>query len=98
MSTVPLPAGETAEIMVSESTVNEIAGVLPKSTCVAPEKLTPFISSDVPPRDVPDDIESESTDGRVEVVAEISHPPTPPSKLFAHVDCTANDPVASEMS
>jgi len=41
--------GETAVICVSESTVNDAAGTLPKWTAVAPESREPVIVTVVPP-------------------------------------------------
>ena len=49
MSTVPLPAGETAVMLVAEFTVKLVAVVLPKLTAVAPVKLVPVIVTEVPP-------------------------------------------------
>ena len=50
MSTVPAGlAGEVAVICVSESTVNEAAGVAPKVTAVAPVKSAPVMTTEVPP-------------------------------------------------
>jgi hypothetical protein len=49
-STVPTdPAGDVAVIDVSETTLNVVAGVLPKLTAVAPVKLVPVIVTTVPP-------------------------------------------------
>ncbi len=42
-STVPVPAGLSAVIVVSLTTVRFVAGVVPKSTAVAPVKLVPVI-------------------------------------------------------
>nr|WP_280295046.1 hypothetical protein [Nocardia abscessus] len=47
--TIPVPAGVTAVIWVSELTVNEVAGVLPKLTAVAPVKPEPVRVTVVPP-------------------------------------------------
>jgi hypothetical protein len=47
-STVPLPAGEVAEIEVAELTV-KAAGTVPKFTAVAPVKFVPVIVTLVPP-------------------------------------------------
>jgi hypothetical protein len=55
MSTVPVPAGEVAVIWVAELTVNEVAGVLPKLTAVAPVNRAPVIVTDVPPAAGPDE-------------------------------------------
>ncbi len=47
--TVPLPAGATAVITLSETTVNEVAAVAPNFTDVAPVKWLPVKVTDVPP-------------------------------------------------
>jgi hypothetical protein len=48
--TVPaVPAGATAVIWVAELTVNEVAGVAPKLTAVAPVKFVPVSTTVVPP-------------------------------------------------
>ena len=48
-STVPVPAGLSAVIVVSLTTVKFVAAVVPKSTAVAPVKPVPVIVTDVPP-------------------------------------------------
>jgi hypothetical protein len=49
-STVPaVPAGATAVIEVAEMMVNEVAGVVPKLTALAPVKFVPVIATVVPP-------------------------------------------------
>ena len=48
-STTPVPAGSSAVIVVSETTVKLVAGVVPKSTAVAPVKAIPVIVTVVPP-------------------------------------------------
>ena len=48
-STVPVPAGLSAVIVVSLTTVTFVAAVVPKSTAVAPVKLVPVIVTRVPP-------------------------------------------------
>ena len=48
-STVPVPAGLSAVIEVSLTTVTFVAGVVPKSTAVAPVKPVPVIVTSVPP-------------------------------------------------
>ncbi len=48
-STVPVPAGLSAVIVVSLTTVTFVAGVVPKSTAVAPVKPVPVIVTSVPP-------------------------------------------------
>ena len=48
-STVPVPAGLSAVIVVSLTTVKLVAGVVPKSTAVAPVKPVPVIVTEVPP-------------------------------------------------
>jgi hypothetical protein len=47
--TIPVPAGATAVIWVSESTVNEVAGVAPKFTAVTPVSPDPVSVTVVPP-------------------------------------------------
>ena len=42
-STVPVPAGLSAVIVVSLTTVTSVAAVVPKSTAVAPVKPVPVI-------------------------------------------------------
>ena len=49
MSTIPVPAGETARISVSLMTVKLVAAVVPKKTPVAPVKQLPIIVTVVPP-------------------------------------------------
>ncbi len=48
-STVPVPAGLSAVIVVSFTTVTFVAAVVPKSTAVAPVKSVPVIVTSVPP-------------------------------------------------
>ncbi len=48
-STVPVPAGLSAVIVVPLTTVRFVAGVVPKSTAVAPVKPVPVIVTRVPP-------------------------------------------------
>ncbi len=48
-STAPLPAGLSAVIVVSLTTVTPVAGFVPKSTAVAPVKPVPVIVTEVPP-------------------------------------------------
>ena len=45
-STVPVPGGLSAVIVVSLTTVKLVAGVVPKSTAVAPAKPLPVIVTD----------------------------------------------------
>ncbi len=47
--TLPVRAGAIAEICVLESTVNDVAGVLPKVTDVAPVKFVPVSTTVLPP-------------------------------------------------
>ncbi len=47
--TVPVPAGETAVMLVAEFTVIPVAGTVPKFTEVAPAKPVPMIVTEVPP-------------------------------------------------
>jgi hypothetical protein len=49
---MPVPAGETAVICVPPEPLtglNDVAGVVPKSTCVAPENPLPLMVTVVPP-------------------------------------------------
>jgi hypothetical protein len=46
---VPLPAGAVATIDVALLMVNEVAGVPPNRTAVAPVKLLPVMVTGVPP-------------------------------------------------
>ena len=48
-STMPVPAGLSAVILVALTTVTSVAAVVPKSTAVAPVKPVPVIVTDVPP-------------------------------------------------
>ncbi len=48
-STTPVPGGSSAVIIVGETTVKLVAGVVPKSTVVAPVKAVPVIVTVVPP-------------------------------------------------
>ena len=52
-STTPVPAGSSAVIVVSETTVKLVAGEVPKSTAVAPVKAVPVIVTKVPPDSSP---------------------------------------------
>jgi hypothetical protein len=47
--TVPVPGGLSTVIEVSLTTVKFVAGVVPKSTSVAPVKAVPVIVTRVPP-------------------------------------------------
>jgi hypothetical protein len=49
-STVPVPIGLTAVIVVSFTTVTSVAGVVPKSTALAPVNAVPVIVTIVPPK------------------------------------------------
>jgi hypothetical protein len=49
MSTVPVPAGEVAVMVVGEFTVNPVAAAAPKVTAVAPVNPVPVIVTEVPP-------------------------------------------------
>ena len=62
-STVPVPEGDVAVIWVAELTVKPVAGVAPKVTAVAPEKLVPVMVTVVPPAPGPDVGEIELTVG-----------------------------------
>ncbi len=48
-STTPVPAGLSAVIEVSLTTVTSVAAAVPKSTAVAPVKPVPVIVTSVPP-------------------------------------------------
>jgi hypothetical protein len=48
-STVPVPAGETAVIEVSEMTLKLVALVEPNLTALAPVTLVPVMVTEVPP-------------------------------------------------
>ena len=48
-STVPVPAGASQVIWVSDSTLTLVAGVPPKLTAVALVKPEPLMVTDVPP-------------------------------------------------
>jgi len=61
--TVPVPSGVVAVIWVSETTVNDGAGVAPKRTAVAPVKPVPVIVTVVPPPEDPEAGETERTAG-----------------------------------
>ena len=58
-----VPAGEVAVIWVSESTVKVVAGVVPKSTAVAPVKPVPVMVTEVPPAVGPEPGATEVTVG-----------------------------------
>ena len=47
--TTPVPAGLSAVIVVSLTTVTFVAGIVPKSTAEAPVKPVPVIVTNVPP-------------------------------------------------
>ena len=51
--TTPVPAGLSAVIEVSLTTVRSVAAVVPKSTAVAPVNPVPVIVTKVPPAVVP---------------------------------------------
>jgi hypothetical protein len=53
-STVPVPAGETAEIDVGELTMNDVAAVVPNVTAVAPVNPLPAMETGVPPASDPE--------------------------------------------
>ena len=52
-SAVPVPAGLSAVIVVSLTTMTPVAAVDPNSTAVAPVKLVPVIVTGVPPASEP---------------------------------------------
>ena len=47
--TAPTPAGASAVICVAELTTYDVAAVAPNFTAVAPVKLVPVMTTDVPP-------------------------------------------------
>ena len=49
ISTMPVPAGLTAVIVVLLTTAKLVAAIEPKSTALAPVKLVPVIVTVVPP-------------------------------------------------
>jgi hypothetical protein len=53
-STVPVPAGKTAEMEVELFTVKLTAGIVPKFTAVAPVKFVPPMVTVVPLPDFPE--------------------------------------------
>ena len=57
------PAGETAVILVDDTTVKLVAGTVPKSTLVAPLRLVPLMVTVVPPDVGPLVGEMEVTEG-----------------------------------
>ena len=62
-STVPVPAGEVAVIVVAETTVKPVAAVAPNVTAVAPVKLVPVMVTVVPPPPGPEVGEIDVTVG-----------------------------------
>ncbi|OWG15639.1 hypothetical protein KDK82_3132 [Delftia sp. K82] len=62
-STVPVPAGAVAVICVALLTVKPVAAVAPKVTAVAPERLVPVMTTEVPPAAGPAVGETEVTVG-----------------------------------
>ncbi len=52
-STVPVPAGLSAVMVVSLTTIRPVAGLVPKSTLVAPAKPVPVIVTEVSPASGP---------------------------------------------
>ena len=62
-STVPVPAGAVAVICVALLTVKPVAAVAPKVTAVAPERLVPVMTTEVPPAVGPAVGETEVTVG-----------------------------------
>ena len=57
------PAGDTAEICVEDNTVNEVAGVEPNFTAVAPFRLVPLMITVVPPATGPEAGDTDETVG-----------------------------------
>ena len=69
MSTLPTAcAGATAVICVAELTVKLVAAVPPKDTAVAPVKLVPVMTTDVPPVSGPALTFSDETTGTAKYV------------------------------
>jgi len=63
-SSVPTdPAGDTAVILVEDTTVKLVAATVPKSTLVAPLKPVPFTVTVVPPALGPEEGDTEVTVG-----------------------------------
>ena len=54
ISTVPVPGGAVAVSWVGPSALKSLAGVLPNSTSVVPERSVPVIVTVVPPESGPD--------------------------------------------
>ena len=54
-STVPLPAGEVAEMLLELLTVKVVAAVPANFTAVAPVRLVPVMVTEVPPAAGPED-------------------------------------------
>jgi hypothetical protein len=77
MCTAPLAAGETAVIRVADSIVNEVAGMVPNSTAVAPLRFVPVRMTSVPPMIGPERGLAEIRVGAVERegVVDIVRPP-----------------------
>ena len=63
MSTVPVPAGEVAVMVVSVSTVKPVAAVPPKVTAVAPVKSVPVTVTGIPPASGPVAGDTDATAG-----------------------------------
>ncbi len=72
-----VPAGVVAVIEVALLTVNEVAGVVPKVTAVAPVNPVPVMVTEVPPAVVPDVGETLVNDGAeaVYVYVPVAVPP-----------------------
>lgn len=66
--TVPDPAGATAVMCVSETTVNDAAGVDPKRTAVVPVNRVPVKETEVPPAAGPEEGVAEVSVGADVVV------------------------------
>ena|SRR5690242_13140785 len=81
-STAPDPAGTTALICAELTTENDVAGVEPKLTAVAPVKLLPTTAIEFPPAAGPFDGLSEFTVGAGAAQIAIE-PITPPPVLAA---------------
>src|SRR5262249_59197534 len=81
-SRVPVPAGETARIEVSDSTLKLLALAAPNSTAVAPAKSVPLIVTELPPTSEPVLGWTPVTVGGA-VAKELSSPSLVPSLLVA---------------
>jgi hypothetical protein len=93
MSTAPDPAGATALICCALTTVNDVAGVEPKFTAVAPVRLPPTTAIWFPPAAGPFDGLSELTvgAGAAQIAIEpMTPPPVPDASTLHEVLLTTN--------